>query len=77
MFRKSAIAIAAIAALGATALIPTEAAAHYRHFGHFGHFGRVIVPTAIVVGAAATVAPACGWQYGWYRGFYVKRWACY
>ena len=72
MFRKSVIALAAIAAIGATALIPTEASAKS---WHYRHFGRVIVPTAVVVTSAA-VASSC-WQYGWYRGVYVRQWVCY
>ena len=47
MIRKTIFAVATVAAIGATALIPTEASAggggkgggHHKHWGH-GHWGR-------------------------------------
>jgi hypothetical protein len=49
MIRKSIIALAALAAMGAAALAPTSASAwgfmHHHHFGHWG-FGFGIVDVA-------------------------------
>lgn len=44
MLRKLTIALAATAALGAAALVPTAASAfphkgHHGHHGHYGHYG--------------------------------------
>ena len=71
MFRKSIIALTAVATIGLAALTPTEAAAKgkYKFYA-----GRWIVGTAIVVTTAA-VASSC-WRYGWYRGVYVRWWVC-
>jgi hypothetical protein len=71
MLRKSIIALAAVATIGAAALTPTEAAAKgkYKFYA-----GRWIVGTAIIVSTAA-VASSC-WRCGWYRGAYVRWWVC-
>lgn len=51
MIRKTAIALAALTALGAAALAPTSASAwgfkhHHHHFGHWGGFGLGFVSVA-------------------------------
>jgi hypothetical protein len=71
MFRKTAFALATTAALGAAALAPTSASAHY--FGHHG-WGLGVGVGAGLVGAAV-VANSCvrpvtfhtpyGWRTRW------------
>jgi hypothetical protein len=70
MFRKTIFAIAAVATLTATALVPTTASA--KPFKHWGHHGWGI--GAVVLGSAI-VASSC-YQYGWYRGEYRRYWVC-
>ena len=72
MLRKSVIALAAVATIGAAAIAPTEASA--KSF-HYRHAGRIAFGTAVVLTTAA-VASSC-WRYTWYRGIYVKQWVCY
>ena len=73
MFRKSVIALAALASISAAAIaIPTEASA--KPF-HYRHAGRIAFGTAVLVTTAA-VASSC-WRWGWYRGVYVRQWVCY
>ena len=72
MIRKTIFAVATVAAIGATALIPTEASAggggkgggHHGHWGH-GHWGRHF---GIVV-----IGPSC-WR--WIPGL-GKVYVCY
>ncbi len=71
MFRKSIIALAAVATIGAAAIAPTEASA--KNF-HHRHAGRIAFGTAIVL-TTAVIASNC-WRYGWYRGVYVRQWVC-
>jgi hypothetical protein len=63
MFRKSVLALAAVASLGAAALVPTAASAHYRHFHpHFGFYA-----------APAYVYGGCVWKKQWYDTHYGPR----
>jgi hypothetical protein len=71
VLRKSIIALAAVATIGAAAIAPTEASA--RGF-HYRHAGRIALGTAIVLTTAA-IASSC-WRYRWYRGVYVRQWVC-
>jgi hypothetical protein len=52
MIRKTAIALAALTALGAAALAPTSASAwgfkHHHHWGHWGGFGIGYIDVAPV-----------------------------
>lgn len=70
MIRKTIFAIAAVATIGAAALVPTEAAAKGK--GHY--FGRYAIGTAIVLSTTAVVASCYQWR--WYRGVYQKMWVC-
>ncbi|MGE0751157.1 MAG: hypothetical protein AB7K64_11295 [Variibacter sp.] len=81
MFRKFAVALAAVAALGVTALSAADASAkgwgkgwgggfhHHHHHGHFRHFGRFGF-----YGATAYAVPDC-YQVITRRGFI--RTVCY
>jgi hypothetical protein len=55
MIRKTIFALAAVATLAATALVPTEAAAKSKYH----NFGRWAVGTAIVLGTVAAVSANC------------------
>ena len=74
MIRKSIFALAAVATITTTALVPTEAAAKSWKGGkYFGHFA---IGTAFVLGTAVAVNASC-WR--WYespRGYLVKVWVC-
>jgi hypothetical protein len=72
MIRKTIFALAAIATVSATALIPTEASAKWKG----GHgWGRFAVGSAIVLGATAVYA-SC-YRYVTLRsGEVVKVWTC-
>jgi hypothetical protein len=79
MFRKTVIALAAIATLGTAAVTPTTASAgwkkwHHHHHYHrrgWGYYGPALVAGAIVTGAV--IASSCyrtRWvdtPYGWRR----------
>jgi Spy/CpxP family protein refolding chaperone len=71
MLRKTIFAIAAVATLTATALVPTTASAKNFKGGHHHHGWGI---GGLVIGSAA-VASSC-YQYGWYRGVYTRYWAC-
>ena len=72
MIRKTIFALAAIATVSATALIPTEASA--KGFKG-GHWGRYAIGAAIVLGATAAYA-SC-YRYVTLRsGEVVKVWTC-
>jgi len=71
MFRKTIFAIAAVATLTATALVPTTASAKNFKGGWGHHHGWGI--GGLVVGGAAV---ASCYQYGWYRGVYTRYWVC-
>jgi hypothetical protein len=74
MIRKTIFALAAVAVLAATALVPTEASAKNWKGGK-GNFGRWAVGTAIVLGATAAYA-SC---YQWVQlpdGRMVKQYVC-
>jgi Spy/CpxP family protein refolding chaperone len=73
MLRKTIFAIAAVATLTATALVPTTASA--KNFkGGWGHHHHGWGIGGLVIGSAA-VASSC-YQYGWYRGVYTRYWVC-
>ena len=58
MVRKTIFALAAVATLTATALVPTEASAKGLKGGNWG---RIAVGTAIVLGATAVYASCYRW----------------
>ena len=64
MFRKTILALAAIAALGTTAFAPTTASAGHRHH-HFarhhgwGFFGPALLAGALVGGVAIAAGASC------------------
>jgi hypothetical protein len=61
MIRKSIFALAAVATLAATALVPSEAAAKsWKGGGGYG-WGRIAVGSAIVLGATALYASCYRW----------------
>jgi len=66
MFRKTVLALAACASLGAAALAPTAASAHW--YGH--HHYRFFFPH---VRYYAPVYSACSWQKQWYNTYYGPR----
>jgi hypothetical protein len=69
MLRKTIFAIAAVATLTATALVPTTASAKNFKGGHHHRWGI----GGLVIGGAAV---ASCYQYGWYRGEYRRFWVC-
>jgi hypothetical protein len=73
MFRKTVLAIAATAAIGAASLTP--ASAHHFGFGHFGGFGFGLGVLGAAAIASSTYAVDTCWQYQWVqtpRGYYRK-----
>lgn len=71
MIRKTIFAVATVAALAATSLAPTEAAAKGGR-----NFARFAIGTAIILGTAAAVNASC-WRYYENRyGEVVKVWVC-
>jgi hypothetical protein len=66
MFRKTILAVAGIAAMGAAALAPTSASAWHHHHHHhgFGLLGPAIVAGALLGTAAVADGPGC----------YERRW---
>jgi hypothetical protein len=80
MIRNAVFALAAVATLAATALIPSEAAAKGFKGGYYygwgGGWGRYAVGSAIVLGTAAVVTSSC---YQWVQlpnGVMVRQWVC-
>jgi len=73
MIRKTIFALAAIATISATALVPTEASA--KNFKGNHHWGRYAVGTAIVLGATAAYA-SCYRYVETRSGDVVKMWVC-
>jgi len=71
MIRKTIFALAAIATVSATALIPTEASAKWKGHG----WGRFAVGSAIVLGATAVYA-SCYRYVTTRSGDVVKVWVC-
>jgi hypothetical protein len=76
MFRKTALAIAATAVIGAASLTP--ASAHHFGFGHFGWggvgFGLGVLGAAAIASSTYAVDTSC-WQYQYVqtpRGYYRK-----
>jgi hypothetical protein len=63
MIRKTIFALAAIATISATALVPTEASAKNWKGGN--HIGRWAVGTAVVLGTAAALTAYADCYYVW------------
>jgi hypothetical protein len=70
MFRKTALALATIAALGTTVIAPTTASAGWKHHPHFhGHFhrggGRWIGPALFGAAILGTAVVASCYRRQW------------
>ena len=71
MFRKTTLALAAIAALGTAALVPTSADAHWRGYGWYGKYYQ---PYGYGHGYGSGWYPRYGYGYGYgYKRFGWKR----
>ena len=74
MFRKSVLALAAVAALGAAALTPTVAGAHWNGYGWYGHYHykpyfHGFYGPRVFYGPRYFYGGYGGWKYGWMRGY--------
>ena len=74
MIRKSIFALATVATIAATALVPTEAAAKSYKGGKY--FGRFAIGTALIIGTAVAVNASC-WRWAQTpSGRWVQVWDC-
>jgi len=72
VFRKSILALAAVAALGTAALTPTAADAHWNGYGWYGHHYHYKPYHFGFYGPRYFHGPRYffgGWKYGWTRGY--------